>query len=442
MIAAEFAGFLGLPVLRSSSITDLTEAVVGVCTKARTSLVLVDEIHNISLQTRTGADASDTLKYFSERIPATFAYAGIDIEDSSLLTGTRGDQIAARFTAVDTHPFPYNTEWKALGAQLEANLLLHQHKPDTLTRLDRFLHTRTGGMIGTLSHQLRGAAVDAILTGTEKIIKPDCWPSTSTSPPAVSSPARRMTSSAPDTEVARLPFKVRPRQGDHHPPRQGEPPSSRLPAEIPRRTAHAPGQSDLAPRCRRRWPRPGRASADPEHNRVQGMRSPDPAQVDVRRQTPDLLEGPADKGDTARDTPPASGAGNPAGSAAKSCGCRSASAVRSARRPADGPPTSNDSNATNRPSRRRALRRADDARARNAVVSPPTAGEQDHARSANSRYLLAADSHGAARVQPDAVSGPTGHPKKHERQHARVPSRCRDLRLHPKRSGRGLTPSP
>ncbi|MDH6629948.1 hypothetical protein M2271_007797 [Streptomyces sp. LBL] len=171
MIAAEFARFLGLPVLRSSNITDLTEAVVGVCTKARTGLVLVDEIHNISLQTRTGADASDTLKYFSERIPATFAYAGIDIEDSSLLTGTRGDQIAARFTAVDTHPFPYNAEWKALVAQLEANLLLHQHKPGTLTRLDRFLHTRTGGMIGTLSHQLRGAAVDAILTGTEMITK-------------------------------------------------------------------------------------------------------------------------------------------------------------------------------------------------------------------------------------------------------------------------------
>ncbi|MEU8509652.1 ATP-binding protein [Streptomyces brevispora] len=171
MIAAEFARFLGLPVLRSSNITDLTEAVVGVCTKARTGLVLVDEIHNISLHTRTGAEASDTLKYFSERIPATFAYAGIDIEGSGLLSGTRGDQIAARFTSVATHPFPYNKEWKGLVAQMEANLLLHQHTRGTVTRLDRFLHTRTGGMIGTLSHQLRGAAVDAILTGAEKITK-------------------------------------------------------------------------------------------------------------------------------------------------------------------------------------------------------------------------------------------------------------------------------
>lgn len=171
MIAAEFARFLGLPVLRRSNITDLTEAVVGVCTKARTSLILVDEIHNISLHTRTGAEASDTLKYFSERIPETFAYAGIDIEDSSLLTGTRGDQIAARFTSVATKPFPYNAEWKALVAQMEANLLLHHHKRGTLSRLDRFLHTRTSGMIGSLSHQLRGAAIDAILTGTEKITK-------------------------------------------------------------------------------------------------------------------------------------------------------------------------------------------------------------------------------------------------------------------------------
>ncbi|WP_438272387.1 TniB family NTP-binding protein [Streptomyces bobili] len=169
MIAAEFARFLGLPVLRRMNITDLTEAVVGVCTRARTGLVLVDEIHNISLQTRTGAEVSDTLKYFSERIPATFAYAGIDVED--LLSGTRGDQMAGRFTSVATHPFPYNTEWKALVAQMEATLLLHQHKRGTLTRLDRFLHTRTNGMIGTLSHQLRGAAIDAILTGAEKITK-------------------------------------------------------------------------------------------------------------------------------------------------------------------------------------------------------------------------------------------------------------------------------
>ncbi|MEU8510618.1 hypothetical protein AB0C76_03365 [Kitasatospora sp. NPDC048722] len=76
MLAAEFARFLGLPITRSANIT---EAVVGVCTDTRTGLVLVDELHNISL-------------YFSERVPATFVHAGIDIERSNLLPGTRGAQ--------------------------------------------------------------------------------------------------------------------------------------------------------------------------------------------------------------------------------------------------------------------------------------------------------------------------------------------------------------
>ncbi|MFC9636809.1 TniB family NTP-binding protein [Streptomyces mirabilis] len=171
MVAAEFARFLGLPVRRSSNITDLIEAVVGVCTDTRTGLILVDELHNISLTSRHGAEVADTLKYFSERIPATFIYAGIDIEHSNLLSGTRGAQIAGRFTLIPTHPFPYGTEWKGLIATLEGTLLLHQHRPGTLVTLDRYLHDRTGGMIGALSHAIRGAAIDAILTGTEKITK-------------------------------------------------------------------------------------------------------------------------------------------------------------------------------------------------------------------------------------------------------------------------------
>ncbi|MEE1819689.1 ATP-binding protein [Streptomyces sp. SP18ES09] len=169
MVAAEFARFLGLPVRRSSNITDLMEAVVGICTDTHTGLVLVDELHNISLASRTGAEVADTLKYFSERIPATFIYAGIDIEHSNLLTGTRGQQIAGRFTLIPTAPFPYNSEWKGLVAALESTLLLHQHTPGTLSGLDRYLHQRTGGMIGALSHAIRGAAIDAILTGAEAI---------------------------------------------------------------------------------------------------------------------------------------------------------------------------------------------------------------------------------------------------------------------------------
>ncbi|WP_416370477.1 TniB family NTP-binding protein [Streptomyces sp. PR69] len=171
MVAAEFGRFLGLPVRHRSNMTDIIEAVVGVCTDTRTGLVLVDEVHNISQVTRAGAEVSDTLKYFSERIPATFVYAGISLETSELLAGTRGAQIAGRFTLVPTRPFPYGDEWKGLVATLEKTLLLHDHPQGSLVKLDRHLHRRTGGMIGALSHAIRGAAIDAILNGTERVTK-------------------------------------------------------------------------------------------------------------------------------------------------------------------------------------------------------------------------------------------------------------------------------
>ncbi|MEU1823787.1 ATP-binding protein [Streptomyces abikoensis] len=171
MVAAEFARFLGLPVRHRSNMTDIIEAVVGVCTDTRVGLVLVDEVHNISQVTRAGAEVSDTLKYFSERIPATFVYAGIGLETSELLAGTRGAQIAGRFTLVPTRPFPYGAEWKGLVATLEETLLLHKHSAGSLVKLDRYLHNRSGGMIGALSHAIRGAAIDAILDGTERVTK-------------------------------------------------------------------------------------------------------------------------------------------------------------------------------------------------------------------------------------------------------------------------------
>src|SRR5438094_72132 len=107
MLAVEFARFLGLPMTTRANITDVIEAVCGVAVDARVSLVCVDEIHNLQLATRNGAEVSDTLKYFSERIPATFVYAGIDVERQGLFTGTRGRQIAGRFALIETVPFPY-----------------------------------------------------------------------------------------------------------------------------------------------------------------------------------------------------------------------------------------------------------------------------------------------------------------------------------------------
>ena len=171
-LAMEFARFLGLPpVRRGQNTTDIADAVCQVLIDARVDLVLVDEIHNLNLATSAGEDMSDHLKYFTEHLPATFAYAGVNVERSGLFTGVRGKQIAGRCVLVSTGPFPCQAEWASLLATLDAALRLHRHRPGTLPRLGKYLHQRTGGMIGSLSHLVRAAALTAILEGTEEITR-------------------------------------------------------------------------------------------------------------------------------------------------------------------------------------------------------------------------------------------------------------------------------
>jgi AAA domain len=171
-LAMEFARFLGLPpVRRGQNTADIADAVCQVLIDARADLVLVDEIHNLNLATSAGEDMSDHLKYFTEHLPATFAYAGVDVERSGLFTGVRGRQIAGRCVLISTGPFPLQAEWASLLATLDAALRLHRHRPGTLPRLGKYLHQRTGGMIGSLSHLVRAAALVAILDGTEQITR-------------------------------------------------------------------------------------------------------------------------------------------------------------------------------------------------------------------------------------------------------------------------------
>ena len=170
-LAMEFARFLGLPpAKRGYNTTDIADAVCQIMLEARVDLILVDELHNLNLATAAGEDMSDHLKYFTEHLPATFAYAGIDVE-RRVFTGVRGKQIAGRCVLINTGPFPCDAEWKGLVATLESALRLHCHQPGTLTRQARYLHRRTGGMIGSLSHLVRAAAQLAILEGDEAITR-------------------------------------------------------------------------------------------------------------------------------------------------------------------------------------------------------------------------------------------------------------------------------
>jgi hypothetical protein len=176
MLAVEFARFLGLQFTGRANITDIVDAVCHTAASTRVELVCVDELHNLNLATRAGAEVSDQLKYFAERLPATFIYAGIDVEAAGLFAGTRGRQIAGRFTVIATTAFAYGTtdqreQWRALVATMESTVRLHKHRAGSLVALDEYLYRRSGGMIGSLSQLIRSAAILAIEDGSERITR-------------------------------------------------------------------------------------------------------------------------------------------------------------------------------------------------------------------------------------------------------------------------------
>jgi hypothetical protein len=72
---------------------------------------------------------------------------------------------------VRTSAFPRGEYWTGLISALEDSLRLHRHQPGALAGLEEYLHRRTGGMIGSLLRLVRGAAIQAVLDGTEKITR-------------------------------------------------------------------------------------------------------------------------------------------------------------------------------------------------------------------------------------------------------------------------------
>lgn len=174
-LAGEFARYLGIPLTTRMTTAQITTAVCHTYTAAGVKLVLIDEIHRLNPRTSTGAEAADWLKDLTERVPATFVYAGIDVTASTVFTGVRGAQLAGRASLIDCGALPARAggrePFRELIAALEAALDLTAHRAGSLPRLAPYLHERTAGRIGSLARLIRQAAIEAILDSSERITR-------------------------------------------------------------------------------------------------------------------------------------------------------------------------------------------------------------------------------------------------------------------------------
>ena len=187
MLSMQFAEYLGLPVRSKANVTDVTNAVLKALQICGTTIVIIDDIHFLDCSQKDGKLANDHLKYLANHCAATFIYAGVNVEDTSLFsegTSDRATQTSGRFTLLQVRPFgevllsgddtidaarDQATQWARVVRSMEDALALYSHQPGTLTKEWMYLLQRTQGRISSLSGLIRAAAITAIETGAERI---------------------------------------------------------------------------------------------------------------------------------------------------------------------------------------------------------------------------------------------------------------------------------
>lgn len=170
LLMKSFAEFLGVSVRASESMGDIRARIVDTINKAGTQLIVVDELQNLAGRASGYGESVDLLKNLHNDIAGTFVYAGIDVTDSTLMDGPRGQQLKSRFSVLEMKRYNWsNAEdrrtWKGIVAAFEAELPLHAHEKGTLAKDALYLYERTGGSIGSLAKLITGCATQTILDG-------------------------------------------------------------------------------------------------------------------------------------------------------------------------------------------------------------------------------------------------------------------------------------
>lgn len=159
---------------RRATLTELMRMVTQNLNDLQITLVLVDEIGHLASRRQTAVDAARTLKALTNQVTATFVYAGVGIERSTLMDGADGDQLARRsvfelFTPMSTATADGKREWRSVIRAFERDLQLLDHPETTLRQHADQLFDRTGGNIGTLRNILTDCAMDLIEAHTRAL---------------------------------------------------------------------------------------------------------------------------------------------------------------------------------------------------------------------------------------------------------------------------------
>lgn len=162
------ARFLALPFQKSDTETDLAAMLQEALPAVGTRLIVLDEVQMLNGAESTSRPAVNNLKDLTNYFEGTIVYSGLNLTDSGLLFGDAGLQLKRRVFNVNVIDFTASqteqtlAEWSKIVGSFAKALPLYATNPAEVQADAEWLHTFTGGTIGTLKAVLFDAAAKLI----------------------------------------------------------------------------------------------------------------------------------------------------------------------------------------------------------------------------------------------------------------------------------------
>lgn len=172
--------FYGHPAVDRASTSKLGALAVDCATSCATRLIIIDDLHFVNFQHRSGIEVSNHLKGLANEMPVTFVFVGVKLAEKRFFDeGQVGEQAAyaqtsRRTTRCPVVPFSIDSDagmrsWVLLLELLESHIKLADARPGMLVEHAKQLHSRTQGRIGSLTDLIDRICYLAIATGAETI---------------------------------------------------------------------------------------------------------------------------------------------------------------------------------------------------------------------------------------------------------------------------------
>ncbi|MCI1017363.1 TniB family NTP-binding protein [Microbacterium sp. C5A9] len=165
-IMGRFLRFLEIPFIEKMTLEARTQLVTQQLQRARTSLIVIDEMQNLARLSNGSFESAQAIKNLLNSLKTVPLYVGFKLDDL-FSHDDLGAQFAARSTMIRLDRMKSrNAEgkrnWRGLIRAFETQFALFSHPTGTLIPYADYLWLRTGGSISALSRLLTVAALHVV----------------------------------------------------------------------------------------------------------------------------------------------------------------------------------------------------------------------------------------------------------------------------------------